>query len=742
MLLGNNLGSNEDGKQECHNGRCKCEQTSQEGGGSCPAVGQRGLETVPYSGDDSSIRGRHGESSVSAGPSSHSSIRGTNAGTAGLGHPKDTATECGLSRREAGCKVPRNEDDYKLRPIYVRQELKNGTDTSTDENKEFQLQVYVPRGRPHRPEEPSTASQPRREFHTSDACPDFWRKNRPAGAQAYGTVADSICRRSTASCFIDQQTQDAADAGKVPVGGFVSRPTAQSDGGSIQGELGTHPSQGMLALKFAEKGIIKRATTAVARGAPEAFFPLHLKEVGRVDWVKITQWIRTEHQELLEKYEKHLLWFTSEEFLAERTKEFKTRFPAAVDDRIPTEAWATLEDYDIEELLIKLRIREVSRDEILAWCIVFAVLELGKQRRRVITAPQLNELSSGVETFDDIPVSKVETARLAVLVEAAFTMDFPWFFGQMPPAEKCQVFYGFAHKSSSGRVRYFVVTSVPTGSRYVPLIAQTISTALARSASSGNTELIDVCLDNNRIAGNVMSVLRAEQNFDALCQYLSLTTNTPTGTTSAHYEFLGVVYDHVTESVSLGEKLLNKIALQHTFLQQTKVWTIRDALSAMGLLVYASRVLAIRTAKFYHFYACLRRRVRKCDLENDNLESPARLWNAARLQLNAWFSEVLAAPSAQVKLYAAPHAVVFTDASETGWGAVLFEDAEISTTTEAVEATEYNLLRDHTMSVRGGRFSQTELICVLEARAALYGIHMFVQKHPAVGVMAASCICW
>jgi hypothetical protein len=319
-------------------------------------------------------------------------------------------------------------------------------------------------------------------------------------------------------------------------------------------------------------------------------YPLHIKEVGALAWETVSRWLCSEHGELFAAFADHLKWFNDEMFLEQQTRalrEVKKAEPI----------WSTLEDQDIETLLHRGRIREVSESYIRAWCVVFCVLELMKARRRFISAPELNDHSEDqVQSFAGVEVSTVEIAALAARTESAFTMDFPWFYGQMLVAPEAQKFYGFAHKSRLGIVRFFVLTSVPTGSRFVPLIAQTISVAISRSAVRAAAQtlklttaeleaetLIDVCIDNCRISGREIVTKAVAIHFETQCEQLGLTTNNPIGEIGNKYTFLGVTYNHPDNTVALGRNISEKLGRLRQ--EDWSTWTVRQGLGAFGMLV-------------------------------------------------------------------------------------------------------------------------------------------------------------
>ncbi|CUG06333.1 Hypothetical protein, putative, partial [Bodo saltans] len=163
-------------------------------------------------------------------------------------------------------------------------------------------------------------------------------------------------------------------------------------------------------------------------------------------------------------------------------------------------------------------------------------------------------------------------------METAYHQDFPWWYGQFPLPEETRGFYGFAHKNEEGNVRFFVPTSVPTGSRFVPLIAQIISkclcTAAIREEQMQREILTDSCLDNNRFAGRTQAVERVSRCFERLTVNLGMTCNQPCGSTDRIYTFLGVLYNHINQTVAISEGIRNKVKGLVT--TQTQDWTVRD----------------------------------------------------------------------------------------------------------------------------------------------------------------------
>lgn len=131
------------------------------------------------------------------------------------------------------------------------------------------------------------------------------------------------------------------------------------------------------------------------------------------------------------------------------------------------------------------------------------------------------------------------------------------------------------------------------------------------------------------------------------------------------YEFLGMRFDHKTNTVQLGTKTLGKISQMIDIVDDCQV-TIRQTMSLFGRLVYASSVLQIGKHSYYWTYKFLRRRV------GELLDSPAHLWKAVRDQLKDWALKCLMNIPRKVFSQTTMITRLFTDASNSGFGAVGF----------------------------------------------------------------------
>jgi hypothetical protein len=197
-----------------------------------------------------------------------------------------------------------------------------------------------------------------------------------------------------------------------------------------------------------------------------------------------------------------------------------------------------------------------------------------------------------------------------------------------------------------------MLTSVPTGSRWIPYVASAVSMAIgklspARAKLMVNKDLhqettIAVCIDNIRGTGATMLMTAMEQQYTKLCQETSITINNPAGTVSKVYVFLGVLYNHDTKQGALSEKSKSKLhnILDNRIPKSASTYLpIHEMLSIFGYLVYASRVCQPHIAPFFHFFKYVRRRVRHAETMN----SASTWWACAILQATEWTKTLLKA---------------------------------------------------------------------------------------------------
>lgn len=324
---------------------------------------------------------------------------------------------------------------------------------------------------------------------------------------------------------------------------------------------------------------------------------------------------------------------------------------------------------------------------------VFTVPEHAKKRRRVILwPPQLNtELQRFFEKFDIDISDGVMYARDLVPGQWAVACDLTKSFWQVPLAPEVQPFYAYRHAGN-----LYCHTVLPMGVVFAPALMQCITSLLAEH---GRTDVVtQVHIDNVRFVGPKESVIAAHRHFVAQCEAARVTlgvepnkyhpafrADAPPGQvpllSEPHQigEFCGTVTNYVDATVRVADKIIVK--LREDFrLCNVPGSSIRDVQILFGRLFYASRVLRIGLAKYYFALKFYRRAMNRLSHIIDH-EKPITMWTSAYRLIENWIAELAVnSPVRHLPLHMTPQGmqrllVIATDASTTGWGAVLCDEA-------------------------------------------------------------------
>ena len=101
-------------------------------------------------------------------------------------------------------------------------------------------------------------------------------------------------------------------------------------------------------------------------------------------------------------------------------------------------------------------------------------------------------------------------------------------------------------------------------------------------------------------------------------------------------------------------------------LDQWDAWSYEKALSVFGLCIFGSAVLNLQLWAYYYIYKFFRRRNQQV---TDN-KDPARMWNTTKDPWIDWFKALN--QTRRIPQRPKEICVLVTDASMTGWGAVMF----------------------------------------------------------------------
>ena len=387
----------------------------------------------------------------------------------------------------------------------------------------------------------------------------------------------------------------------------------------------------------------------------------------------------------------------------------------SVPPRRVADASRALTTTDIEKILLSDKFDLILSDSALRLVQQFSVTELGKQRRRLIGAPtQLNdELKEtvGVPNIDLIdPVTMATQLQPHMFARCA---DLEKGFRQIPLASEIRPFFAFpiTHPSIPPNV-CGVYTSLPMGVNFAPALMHSVLKILAYN---DDPDVLTHCyIDNVRFAGKPENVNKAFAKFLSNCKFVNSTVNSEKEN-ALHQQgvFLGLETNYQTAEVKIAAKTLEKIKLWTDGLADPLL-QLDHVVALVSSLFYASRALRLPLAEFYPVIKFYRRRMSMLAKGQISLSSPAVIWPSVRPTLSRWISLVmLNSPTRHPPHDFSLDLVLFTDASTTGWGGLLFDEKRGTF---------------HTAAGSWGSTQEARDINFLEARALALSIDAFYSK--------------
>ena len=362
-----------------------------------------------------------------------------------------------------------------------------------------------------------------------------------------------------------------------------------------------------------------------------------------------------------------------------------------------------LPDTDLQQLLLRGFSRRVSRREVRHLGRAFTVVERRKGRRRFILWPQA--VNDAVAAFGfksemslQFPTEQIHYGSHAVC------FDLTCSFWQCAIPVEMQPYFCFKVRNE-----YFAMTVMPMGTRTAPDVMQAIASGLAAHAVSvsGADVTFHVHVDNVRFIGDESEVVGVAAAFTQVCASVGATLNKEeVNAPHTRGDFLGVEFDYTAKTQWLADKTVQKVReAKQTFNDDNA--TIQDFASAYGILRYASRMLQVPLAQFYVPIKFARRR----SADGYDPGKPAAVWQSAKPGFNKWCDHVIRNVPVSPPKTSPADVVLVTDASLTGWGAVLFTS-------------------DGAYHCAGGRWSEAHEsgdMSVLETRAVRLAVAHFAE---------------
>ena len=183
-------------------------------------------------------------------------------------------------------------------------------------------------------------------------------------------------------------------------------------------------------------------------------------------------------------------------------------------------------------------------------------------------------------------------------------------------------------------------------------------------------------IDNARLCSNDWDALSAAWT-ELLRFFASLGATVgehlPPSMSTGCYEFLGIAFNHAAKPVQLSAKFRQKLAKAVAVLEQTRRLMIADILSIFGACVWAAQVLGKHLAELYAVLKFVRR-VSSSLVDGAKLTDTRDVWKSIVRQWQQWMYDSIYAQATIAEQGSERHRLIaFTDASDTGWGVVIFD---------------------------------------------------------------------
>ena len=343
---------------------------------------------------------------------------------------------------------------------------------------------------------------------------------------------------------------------------------------------------------------------------------------------------------------------------------------------IKKESKCSLDGEDISQLLEANLIEECEHSHGPALHI-FAVEESHKHRRRFIAHTEdINDYT--VQTtyktqFSDIrDIVSTHVNNDPVYV---WTNDLAAFYHQIQLDQTVRRYFVFPFGN-----KHFRLTTIPTGQRHCVERAHCLSMVLARLATGFSPTpaycigTVDVYIDDFMFASTEKQVAEtAATKFCEVCDNFGVSRNHP-AQVDINFQHRGVDFKAVNGAIvaTVAEKTRKKIDAALMDCAHIGDWSMQSAQNIFGLLVYCSSICRIKTNVYYYIYKFMRRRTRLLSkgILNHNNKIDARVWPSTYALWSSWLQEARVASRSRDPSTPVYHIV--SDASDSGWGAIIF----------------------------------------------------------------------
>ena len=136
--------------------------------------------------------------------------------------------------------------------------------------------------------------------------------------------------------------------------------------------------------------------------------------------------------------------------------------------------------------------------------------------------------------------------------------------------------------------------------------------------------------------------------------------------------FFGFDFDYAIGTVELSDKMRDKLTGARVILADAPTRpAVREFLHTAGILFFVSRALRHRLCAYFFAVKFVRYVCKQLQCHAITLEAPLLIWESVRPTLLKWVDRLLNLPPTPTAPPSLRNITLFTDASFTGWGAVL-----------------------------------------------------------------------
>jgi hypothetical protein len=295
--------------------------------------------------------------------------------------------------------------------------------------------------------------------------------------------------------------------------------------------------------------------------------------------------------------------------------------------------------------------------------VIFAVDEPAKTRRRLILWPRAaNDVLR--PQFDSTVGDCIAACAFPPAVHA-HVVDMPAGFYQVPLAPAVRPFFAFRLGGAMWQP-----TKLPMGVSFAPdLLEALLDVLLAAAAADAPGDVaVHRHVDNIRfLSVDAAATTRRAAAFDELVRSVGGQVDVV-----ADNDFLGAAPNYSTGTVQVTQRILAKIREGAAAVLDAPQCRMGDFRAFLSRCVFASRVLRLPLAEFFGVFKCARRRFAAF---NDNSDI-ITVWPTAITEWRRWVATIGSnTPVAHPLRPTRPTVTLSTDASITGYGAVLVDEA-------------------------------------------------------------------